>query len=261
MILSPGDDVAKALHALKSGSPSQPAVVLFKPGTYVGGALLQSLSYVTLTAQGEVILLGSQTRGYGLKLDGCSHVTIQGLVFQKSLGHGCFAVNTNWLTWDGCRAEDNVVNGFLTGSCTNVTAKGCKGLNNGKPPPHGPQQGHGLYYSEHGSVMRVEGGTFQGNHSCGIQCNGHPGGIDDLQIKGVTCAQNGNAGIQLAAVQKGVIAGNRVDGNRQPIVLWDDGSGSGWACRDVDLMQQDGQIHVSKRCRDIRTKAGAAVPI
>lgn len=219
-------------------------------GEYEGGLTLR-VSGVTLRAAPGTVTIRGGAR-FGLKIDGANDTTLDGLRFVGSGGHGVFAVNAHGLTFLNLITDDHATNGILTGSCSSVAVRGCKCRRNGS---------HGIYFSERGADWSAVGNVCGANGRCGCQCNAHPGGARALVVTDNDFRGNANCGLQLAAIVGGTVARNDVTGNRQTTVVWDDGSGKAAACQDIDLTQQDGQVHVSKWCKNIRTKPGAAVPI
>lgn len=238
MILSPGDDVAKALHSLKSGTPDTPQVVLFKPGDYtVHGALLHGLSYIQLAAQGTVRFV--KPSPYALKFENCNHITAQGLGSVESAGHAFFATGCNWLLWESCWSEAAQTNGFLTGQCTQVTLRWCQGRDS--------KDGHGCYLSQRGSDYLIIGGAFTGNARTGAHLNAHPGHAQRAKVTGADLRGNATASIQVAGVMGGMIAGNQVGGGHSAdVVLWSDQGGQSYAPQGWDCTGQPGRYLVSK---------------
>lgn len=227
------------------------STVSVPPGEYEGGLTLR-VSGVTLRAAPGTVTIRGGAR-FGLKIDGAADTTLDGLRFVGSGGHGVFAVNAHNLSLLDVTSDDHAVNGILTGNCLGVSISRSRARRN--------KAGHNCYLSEAGGRYRLFDNDFSGGAGrCACQINAHPGGpARDVQIARNNLQGATNACLQLAAVVGGTIAGNQVGGARQDVSLWDDTAGKHYACSDLDLVNQDGVIHVHPLCRNIRTKPGAAV--
>lgn len=220
-------------------------------GTYPGEIVLRGRRFLHLRGSGAVTITGG--KDYGLKLDGGQDVDISGIKFTGSSGHGFMAVNVSGLTLSDCFSDRNAVNGFLTGDSRQVRIMNCEASGN--------RAGHGCYLSQRGDHYTVRENSFTGNGRCGIQVNAHPGMASQVSVIGNDLRNNANAALQMAGITDGIVSGNRTDGSRQPVVLWDDTGGRPYACRSIDLRGQDGQIKIHPLCVGIETRPGAGVPL
>lgn len=241
----PPPSLAQQLRDLKPGSD-----FLIPPGEYGGEVVLHNPQRLTLRGGGRVTFDGGPD--YALKISGGRDVTLRGLAFTGSSGHGCMAVNVDGLTVDHCIADGNQVNGFLTGDCRRVTVTGCEAKDN---------RSHNLYLSQSGADYRIEGNDFGGGAGrCSLQINAHPGLCKGVVVRNNDLRGPKNASLQLAGVTGAVIAGNQVGGGRVDTVLWEDQGGKAFACSDVDLTGQDGKVKVHPFCKNIRLRPGALLP-
>jgi len=215
------------------------------PGTYAGEVVLHNPQRLTLRGAGAVTF--SNGSDYGLKLDGGRDVSLSGIAFSHNRGHGLMAVNVDGLTVDHCTADANQTNGFLTGDSRRVTVTNSRARNN--------VGGHGCYLSQKGDGYLIQACTFTGNGRCGVQINAHPGGASGVRVLGNDLRFNPTAGLQLAAVKMAVVAGNTVGSNRSGTVVWDDGSGSAWACDGIDLTGQAGTFNIAKNSKNVKLPA------
>jgi Right handed beta helix region len=230
-VTAPPPSVAAQIQALKPG-----ATFDIPAGTYPGELVLHNPQRVTLRGSGRVTFSGGTH--YAVKADGGRDLTLSGINFTGSNGHGLMAVHVDGLTIDHCVADGNAVNGFLTGDCRRITVTACEGNNN--------RGGHGCYLSERTDTALVQGCTFNNDGRCAIQANCHPGGGKNVQLIGNDCRNCPTAAVQVAGVKGGEVARNLTGGNRVSVVLWSDHGGQSYAPTGIDCSQQPGTYLVSK---------------
>ncbi len=165
----------------------------------------------------------------GLRLVKCVRITIEGLTVTEwrqkkdAGGHGCFATDSTDLKFIDLHSRSNEGSGLLTGGCSDVLVRGGEFNDN---------DGHGLYFSNGGSDIRVEGVTANTNERVGCHINGSPKRITLVRVKDCAFNRNGNVPVQFAAVTNGKVSNCWGTGNKRPNpVYWNDGRGEKYACR------------------------------
>jgi polygalacturonase len=222
-------DLHAALAQLRSGGE-----VLLQAGTYTGGAYLRGLSDIRIIgAPGARIVSG----GNGLKLENCRNVTVEGLEIAGSQHHGLMIVRSQGVTLRALVIHDVAGSGVLTGHTGGVEVRACAVSHT---------KDHAVYLSAGGDDLTVIGCVLSHATRCGVQVNARPGISKNVTIRDNAISNCANAGIQLASVRHGVVAGNVIHECRTPVVAWDDGSRKPrFAVYGVDFRGQAGEIKLT----------------
>lgn len=240
--LASGADLARAIRRAAAGV----TIVLAAGGSYRGGYVEGHAAPI------HVIGNGARVAG-GLKFEGCGPLTLEGFALPDAPHHALMCVECESLTARGLQCNSSQGSGILTARMGLIKIRWCTARGNVE---------HGCYVSEGGDHIRIggnapgQGNDFRRNHRCGCQVNANPNRSRDVKILGNDCRDSFNAGVQLAGVTGGTVAGNRVRGCRFGTTVWDDGEGDRLACRDIDLTEQSGPFNIARNSTGVRLLEG-----
>lgn len=202
---------------------------------------------IHIRGNGALIDCASVKEAQGIRADGISDFTLEGLRVSRAADHGIFIVHCQRALIRNCSitgsGQGSEGNGILTAYSSHIRVENCESSGNA---------GHGIYFSRSGDHLAVIGCWLHHNNDGGVQCNADQPGdptsgnpLDDglsrfVEIRGNhihDCGRLSAAGINLMGVRDSVVRDNLLENNLAGgISLWDNDLGSAGACMDVQVL-------------------------
>ncbi len=205
--------IFRALDSLSAGD-----TLIVRNGVYRGGliASFNGTAEKPILIRGESLdaVIDSSRNGYdAIRLDHCSHVTVDRLTLRRANRAGLCIINCNHITVTGCRMANNGKWGILTGWVDDFRAEGNE--------CYGAKDEHGIYHSNSGDRFVIRGNYLHDNAANGIHLNGDPelpgDGVMNYGVveNNIICRNGGSggAGINMTHVHDVLVRNNLIWNN------------------------------------------------